>query len=256
MSFFKSMCIAFGMYSKIPVPRVEWDEKNMKYTMCFFPLIGVVIGAAQLLWWFLCNRFIGNTVPFFIAGGIGFALPLFLTGGIHMDGYIDTCDALASMGDSEQKRRILKDTHVGAFAVIRGGIHLILLFAGWLSLMDKGISPMFLCICIGYVMSRSLSGLSVVSFPMASNSGFVSMFAGASRKMIVRIAMMIYIVIGALAMMLIGGVKSMVILGAVGIHYGVYYKMARDHFGGINGDTCGYYLQQAELLILLIGGIL
>lgn len=255
MSLFKSLCIAFSMYSKIPTPKAAWEEKNMKYVMCFFPLIGAVIGAVQLLWFFLCREIFPQGIPFLIGGAIAFAIPFLITGGIHMDGYLDTADALASMGDQKQKQRILKDTHVGAFAIIRGGIYMILSFAGWTTLMEKGITPFFLCVCIGYVMSRAFSGFSVVSFPLASR-GLVSMFAEASQKTKVRITMILYLIAGAGAMVVIGGVKSMVILGAMGIHYGNYYKMTKEQFGGINGDTCGYYLQQAELLILFIGGVL
>ena len=43
MNIIKSICVAFSMYSKIPMPRVEWNEKNMKYAMCFFPLVGTAI---------------------------------------------------------------------------------------------------------------------------------------------------------------------------------------------------------------------
>lgn len=43
----KSLVVAFSTYSKIPMPRVEWDEKSMKYSMCWFPFVGVVIGLAS-----------------------------------------------------------------------------------------------------------------------------------------------------------------------------------------------------------------
>ena len=49
MHLFRSLAIAISMYSKIPVPIVEWSEKNMKYAMCFFPVVGAVTGALQLL---------------------------------------------------------------------------------------------------------------------------------------------------------------------------------------------------------------
>ena len=32
------------MFSKIPVPTVEWKEENMKYVFIFFPFVGAVIG--------------------------------------------------------------------------------------------------------------------------------------------------------------------------------------------------------------------
>ena len=40
--------IAFSMYSRIPMPMFEWKEEDMKYAMCFFPAIGMVIGAAKI----------------------------------------------------------------------------------------------------------------------------------------------------------------------------------------------------------------
>ena len=49
MYLFRSLAIAISMYSKIPVPMVEWNEKNMKYAMCFFPVVGAVTGALQRL---------------------------------------------------------------------------------------------------------------------------------------------------------------------------------------------------------------
>ena len=38
-----SFKIAFSMYSKIPMPQSEWSKENMRYVMCFLPLIGAVI---------------------------------------------------------------------------------------------------------------------------------------------------------------------------------------------------------------------
>ena len=50
------LIIAFAMYSRIPMPRVDWSEKNMRYAMCFFPVIGIVIAAAEYLCFFLCGK--------------------------------------------------------------------------------------------------------------------------------------------------------------------------------------------------------
>ena len=43
MHLMKSCLIAFSMYSRIPMPRTEWQEEDMRYVMCFFPLIGLAI---------------------------------------------------------------------------------------------------------------------------------------------------------------------------------------------------------------------
>ncbi len=44
MKYLRACVIAFAMYSKIPMPKVEWEKESMEYAMCFFPLIGVVTG--------------------------------------------------------------------------------------------------------------------------------------------------------------------------------------------------------------------
>ena len=125
MNIIKSICVAFSMYSKIPMPRVEWNEKNMKYAMCFFPLVGAVIGGLMLLVRFLCGRFGFNTSVYAV---VMTALPVLVSGGIHTDGFIDTVDALSSYGDKEKKLEILKDPHTGAFAII-GAVMYYLLFS-------------------------------------------------------------------------------------------------------------------------------
>lgn len=158
MIVLQTIAVAFAMFSAIPVPQFDWNEKNMRYAMCAFPLIGVVIGAA----WCVCG-----VMPLpGLAKAAGFALiPVWITGGIHLDGYADTCDALSSYGDREKKLEILKDPHCGAFAVIRLCSYFLAYFA--------------LCTCVSFtprvgvlwvlalVLERALSGLAVASFPMA-----------------------------------------------------------------------------------------
>ena len=43
-NLWNSFIVAFSMYSKIPMPRADWTRENMKYSMCFFPWVGLVIG--------------------------------------------------------------------------------------------------------------------------------------------------------------------------------------------------------------------
>ena len=50
MRLFESLLIALSMYSGVPVPQLDWNEKNMRYAICFFPAVGVLCGAALWLW--------------------------------------------------------------------------------------------------------------------------------------------------------------------------------------------------------------
>ena len=93
MRLIRSFLIAFSTYSRIPVPQVEWTEENRRYDMCFFPLIGAVLGLILWGWLALCDTLRIGT---FLRGAVAALLPLLVTGGIHMDGYMDVTDALAS----------------------------------------------------------------------------------------------------------------------------------------------------------------
>ena len=78
----------------------------MRYTMCFFPLIGVLIGAAVAGFVFLSEKLGAGEI---FTALVGTALPLVITGGIHMDGFLDTTDARRSFLPRERKLEILKD---------------------------------------------------------------------------------------------------------------------------------------------------
>ena len=45
MHIIRGIAVAFSTYSKIPMPQFVWKEEDMRYSMCFFPWIGAVIGA-------------------------------------------------------------------------------------------------------------------------------------------------------------------------------------------------------------------
>ena len=109
-----SMLIAVSMYSRIPVPTVAWSRQRMGYVMCWFPIVGVIIGIALKIWIEVADYFKFGPE---ISGIVGLAIPVLVTGGIHMDGFLDTWDALSSCMDREKKLEILKDPHLGAFCV-------------------------------------------------------------------------------------------------------------------------------------------
>ena len=109
--------VAFAMYSKIPMPAADWDKESMQYAMCFFPWVGLAVGILEFLFWKILE-FLGAGSLFRAA--VLVLIPVLVTGGIHLDGYLDTMDALSSWREKERRLEILKDSHAGAFAVIMG----------------------------------------------------------------------------------------------------------------------------------------
>lgn len=240
MSIINSFFIALSMYSRIPVPRVDWEKENMRYAMCFFPMIGVVIGAAMYLaGWLLDKTSVGG-----LFRGVVFTLiPIIITGGIHMDGFMDTMDALGSWGDREKKLEILKDSHAGAFAILGMGCYLMWSVAVWSELPAE-----VLRVCgVSFVLSRALSGFSVVTFPAARNSGLLKMFQDGAQKKVVRITMCLYVA-AAVIMMAVMNARAMTgAVTGVMIAFLYYIVVSRKQFGGVTGDLAGFFLETAEL---------
>ena len=176
-----TVIVAFSMFSAIPMPQTEWTNKSMRYALCAFPLIGAVIGALVCLWRFVCLRM--EFSEWILAAGIC-VLPVLVTGGIHLDGFCDTADALASHQDTEKKLQILKDPHMGAFAAIWLGCYFIAQLA--LAVTAAQMQADLTALAFGYCISRSLSGLAVASFPLAKNSGLAYTFAEYADKKKVR----------------------------------------------------------------------
>lgn len=240
MSIINSFFIALSMYSRIPVPRVGWEKENMRYAMCFFPMIGVVIGAVMYLaGWLLDKTSVGG-----LFRGVVFTLiPIIITGGIHMDGFMDTMDALGSWGDREKKLEILKDSHAGAFAILGMGCYLMWSVAVWSELPAE-----VLRVCgVSFVLSRALSGFSVVTFPAARNSGLLKMFQDGAQKKVVRITMCLYVA-AAVIMMAVMNARAMTgAVTGVMIAFLYYIVVSRKQFGGVTGDLAGFFLETAEL---------
>ena len=128
----KSIAVAFSMYSKIPMPQFVWKSEDMKYHLCFFPWIGALTGVLEVVWYQISCQWQMSFLTLCVMA----AIPLLVTGGFHVDGFLDTCDALHSYQSMEKKREILKDPHIGAFAVL-SLLTAVLLGLGFLSVSRR-----------------------------------------------------------------------------------------------------------------------
>ena len=244
-ALWNSFKIAFSMYSKIPVPQSEWTKENMRYVMCFLPIIGAVIGGLVYGWALLASvlGIVGET-SFYTA--VMILIPVAVTGGIHLDGFLDTSDALSSWQTQEKRLEILKDSRAGAFAVLMGCCYFVLDFGVYSALDNRWLLQIT---CVNFVLSRALSGFAIVTFKMAKNTGLAATFSDGAQKKTVAVWMCVYMVVAAILMLWIHPVYGAVALVAAGLGYLYYRHMAYKNFGGITGDLAGWFLQVCELLV-------
>ena len=99
-------------------------------------------------------------------------------------------------------------------------------------------------------LCRVLTGIAVTSFPMAKDTGLLYLFANAADKAFIRRIMIgVDILLCVFACLKGGAGITVVVMAHVIFLY--YYNMAKREFGGISGDTAGWFIVQSEKWMLV-----
>ena len=250
MRLLKQMAIAFSMYSRIPMPIFEWEDKDYKKAIAFLPLVGVVIGGiCAAVYWLGQGHLPGVALGLILA-----LIPIAITGGFHLDGFMDVSDALSSYQNREKSLEIMKDPHIGAFAVIGLIKYGLCFLAALLSLtmQDSSISALqgVLAYSIGFVIVRALCGLTSIYLPKAKKDGMLNNETKEA-DLFVKIILYISLIIGAGSGLIIWPIGTFIALIAV-LCYTLHYSyLCKKRFGGVTGDTAGYYICMAECIYLV-----
>ena len=241
----RSLIVAFAMYTRIPMPKVRWTERSLRYAMSFFPLIGVLIGGLQVLLWWICHLLHFGTL---LQSALLCALPVLVTGGIHLDGFCDTVDALNSRKPREEKLEILKDPHTGVFAVVFCCVYFLTQFGlfaeivSWRTVLAVGLE---------YVLSRSLSAGALMLFRSAKPSGTAYRFKSQAGRKTVLVCALLYMALSFAALGVLNVYMMLIVLGMCALTLLCYRLISYRQFGGVTGDLAGWFLQLCELMILL-----
>ena len=239
----KSLIIAFAMYSKFPMPRVDWEKKALSWALCWFPLVGLAVGAVLWLWLALAG-WLGFGAVFTAA--LALLLPIAVSGGIHLDGFCDTCDALSSHQSRERKLEIMADPHVGAFAVQGCGLLLLLTFGLWCQ-AERTDGGLWAALLLVPVLSRGLSAFAALTLPNARGGGLLAAVTGERRRGRWLPLCGALLCAAGLAVLKPG---YLWIGGAALLALWYYVKTAKREFGGTTGDLAGWFLQLCELACL------
>lgn len=245
---FEAFCMAIGMFSALPCPSRVWNEAARPWVTLFLPLVGLFMG---LLWLGVGYVLRLLELPLLMWAAVMTVMPYLVSGLIHLDGYMDVTDAVRSWRDQEERRRILKDPHVGSFAVIGCVMLFVLSFGCFASFSAE---TLLLPLVLIPVVSRTCSALAVtVLRPI-----FVSQYAGDYQK---RVKKGHGVFLGILLLLLLaGGFVYAWQLGAVLLAVAAAYWLALlrgyHSLGGMNGDIAGYSLTWGELAGIAVLAIL
>ena len=244
---------ALGFLTILPVsPR---EPGGLATARGWFPLagllLGVILASADLLMHWGYPLFTGEyrAFPPLLSAAILVTLLAALTRALHLDGFMDCCDALLGGFDRERRLEILRDPRVGAFAVV-GVVGLLLIkVAAIMALPPPGrIWVLLLFPCL----SRWGMLLLLELFPYARGQGIgVSFQPQGGRWQLV--AGLVVTVAATVALTGPGGLSLLALATAVALGMGAW---ASKLLGGVTGDVYGAANEAAEAASLALAAIL
>lgn len=244
-SCFCAFAMCQSMFCAIPFPGKLWDEKARGKMLLFLPVVGLEIG---LIWaalgWIV--RFLGLPAP--VRGLVLCACPFLLTGFIHLDGFMDVTDAVKSWRDLEKRRAILKDSHVGSFAVI--GLCLLMLsqFAFFSSAPESADVRILIFVP---AVSRCCSALAVTGLRSMSSSEYASQEKPRGNLWILTLVLLACLAAG----FWLCGKYGFALLGCLA-GYALALRRGYRSLDGMNGDIAGFSLTVGELCAAAVYALL
>ena len=238
--YFRAWLMCQSMFCAIPSPQL-WDEEAKDKMLLFLPVIGLEMG---IIWVGLAWACRWLVLPAPLTALLLSTYPYLVSGFLHLDGYMDVTDAIRSWRDLQRRREILKDSHVGSFAVIGFGLLLLAQFACFLAVPAQTESWILLGIPAA---SRCCSALAVMGLkPMST-----SQYAGrrVSKPQMLTVAMLLGILV--FGGFLLCGRYGICLLACVA-GYGAALRKGYRALEGMNGDISGYALTIGELCAVAV----
>lgn len=235
MKIVKAFFMCFGMFSAIPCPYRPWDEEARGLMTACLPLVGAVIGA---LWYAL--SVLGRMIlPDGLCAAWIAALPFLLTGFMHLDGFMDSADALLSWRPLELRQKILKDVHCGSFSVVA----VVLLMLGMFAAAGDAKSDDLRALILIPAASRCLSAFCVTALKPIGHSEYAAFSRHMGTPLAAIVMMILTLVIGWLWI----GSGTVLCLLALIAGYAAAMTWAVRTMQGVSGDLAGYALCVGEL---------
>ena len=160
---------------------------------------------------------------------------------------MDTMDAIHSYSPKERKLEILKDSHIGAFAVIMFAAYGLVFLAAFSEIENEALLKI---VCGGFFLSRCLCGISAVSFPLAKKEGMLYTFADSSRKKIVKGSLFLQSAVCIGLMCFLSFPAGPTVAAAAVLTLVYYFYRSRKEFRGVTGDTAGFFVSQPRSIHL------
>ncbi len=236
---FKPVLFAFSTLSSIPIDPGKGSLDELKHSVVFYPLVGLVLGGLLAL---------VGLIP--MAPDLGALLLLLVwvlfTAAFHLDGLADCLDGFFGGRTPKERRRIMKDSAVGVYGLT--GIVLLLVSKYVLLSHDlaKGEASQWL-IAIP-VVARWAIGLScLISKAPSGDKGLGSQIVGLPVKWFLFSTFLSIFICGLL--LKLGALWAFLV--AIGVSVGIS-RFSKARIGGLTGDGMGATVELTEVCLLFL----
>lgn len=234
MRYLQAFFQCLSMFSGIPCPHLSWREELRPEMTALLGLVGLVIGSLWAGVALVCQSLALSPL---LTGGILTVTPWFLSGFIHLDGFMDCCDALLSRRDLEGRLRILKDPTCGAFSVIALVSLVLVTFS---ALAGEEISLPWGLLWVA-TLPRCCSALAVLALPSLSSSQYQQLPRQGSMIALATVLLLA----GVLAGFLYHPAVFVTCLACL-VGWSCGCLAGYRSFGGMSGDISGYAITLGE----------
>lgn len=250
MKFLKGLVINLQFFTSIPIPlSIPMDKEHLEKAIKAFPFLGLIQGA---IYAFLLYAVIEWT-PFSVltAAIVIWLAGILVTGGIHLDGWMDSCDAYFSYRDKAKRLEIMADPRIGAFGVLSVIVLLTVKFFFIYEIMLHFSTFTYLLVLLMPFFSRMGMGVLLIKGKSAKKDGLGTMFKDASNKYtLLYYPLYILIFTAIIAFFYNEALVSYLMMVLVSVLItGILLKKTVQWFGGVTGDVIGASVEGMELFL-------
>jgi adenosylcobinamide-GDP ribazoletransferase len=239
-----SLRLALGFMTILPVAPRD-TPMQLASARAYFPMVGLVLGLILVG----LDLLLRPVLPALLLSVVLIAVIVALTRALHIDGFMDTCDALLGGFTRERRLEIFKDSHVGAFAVVGVLVLLLIKVTALASLLGPTRS---LILVLFPCLARWAILLSMDLFPYVRSQGLGTAFQSGRRAWQLSLGL----ITALAASVLLVGVMGIVLLALASVVAWALGRWASSLLGGVTGDIYGAINEVSEAAVLVMAVIL
>jgi adenosylcobinamide-GDP ribazoletransferase len=228
-------------FRKLPSPQ------QVARSRLYYPVVGLLLGGLLGGWTALLVSLSLPVLSAFLIL-VGWVAT---TGMLHIDGFCDLCDGLFAAGSAEDRLQIMKDPHVGSFALVGGVLLLLGKFAALEGILARSAErgPWIVVAAVAMARCLVLFMAGVGRYPRPEGTGKILVEATTCGE-----AGLFALVASGITLALLfsyGAWRVLIVFAAAFLVVVILTSFCARRLGGITGDCLGAAIEASELTFLV-----